>query len=287
MSQLWASVISIAITGSRCRRCKVRHTTNNALLVEAIIHYKTGVLGRPALLRSPHQALLAWGHAQPCGGMHNPGRIVHFCRCATPVAIRRLKSVLDLLKKGEGYPSSALLVRHAQIRQSVVHSIVENIPVFAECTGHVGIVTTLGRLVLSLCRRKTILRSLVFRSFDGGNRGVVYCAAITTINSINCAGFNSASPKHGTITMSACGGRRRRRGQLAHPSTKNGTPHADVQSPAIASMPQNVVLLLNRPQTLSVYLKQRHIATEVNTKKTACILRHFPHNAVNLCYTAL
>ena len=46
----------------------------------------------------------------------------------TPVPVSGLKSVLDFLEKGEGYPSPALLVCHAEIRQPVIYSIVEHVP---------------------------------------------------------------------------------------------------------------------------------------------------------------
>ena len=45
-----------------------------------------------------------------------------------PVPVSGLKSVLDFLEEGEGYPSPALLVCHAQVRQPVIYSIVEHVP---------------------------------------------------------------------------------------------------------------------------------------------------------------
>lgn len=47
-----------------------------------------------------------------------------------PVSVGGLKSVLDLLQKSEGYPSSAVFIRHAQKSETIVHSVMKHMPIF-------------------------------------------------------------------------------------------------------------------------------------------------------------
>lgn len=68
------------------------------------------------------------GHTKRHDSTIDTTRTDRFVKVVSPVSVGGLKSVLDLLQKGEGYPSSAVFVSHAQKSEAVVHSVMKHVP---------------------------------------------------------------------------------------------------------------------------------------------------------------